>query len=110
MNLLTWTMSQPKKSVPVLNAFTLFMVLLIVMTVSFPQFMETGFADWRDIGGPAIGFIGTGIATVAEGAGLAATAPAWVPAVAFGVSVVGLIGAGITLWDALDGDDDPCST
>ena len=86
------------------------MVFIMVMSVSFPQFLETGFADWRDIGGPAIGFVGAGIVTVAAGAALGATAPAWVPAVGFCGTVVGLVGAGISLWDAIDGDDDPCST
>ncbi len=100
-------MTQLRKRSLLLNAFTMIMVFVITMFVSFPQFLETGFADWRDIGGPAVACVGAVVTGTAAVAVLGVSAPVWVPAVAFGGSVVGLIGTGITLWDAIDGADAP---
>ena len=101
MNFKSLFVKTPQRKVPLINNISVLLICLILVTYTYPGFIQTGHSDWRDPVAIGLGIIGGGLAI----GGAIATAPAW--GVAGGVCAI--VGGGIALWDWVDGpDEDNC--
>ncbi len=103
-----------KKKVSLLNFIATVTVTFCILVSVTPEICSDRHGDDGDpreeiaAGAGILAAVAGGIAWAGGAAAATATAPAWVPLAGGIAAGAGIVGAGVALWDVLDGPEDNC--